>query len=706
MTRSSDHPDHPTYLPDQEEPVPPAHRPGRRWHLARSFGRGTPASFALATVGLFAALSLLAFWPFHRLWRSHLYTWPGDALFNLWVIEWVGNHLGRGWSAVWDAAIFFPVEGALALSDHLIAPAVASAGLRTLLEAPVARFNLLVLASFATAGAATVWLARQAGLGRTAALFAGLAFAFSPYRFDHLDHPQLLWVACWPLALLALDRLLGRPSPAWGWLFAAAYAGQLFAGMYLALMGHVFLLAVFLAHLPALWRRRQTWLALVRCGWPALLPPALFAWQVVPQYQATAQRLGAVRGEADVWAWGAMARSFLDAGARNVWPGLWSRLAGESLAAPRPENALFAGLLPSLAVLAAVCCVLLRLRHRPRRDRVLAALAVVLAVLAVVAGDRRTALGPGDGTLGTLGALAAGSLAVALALAAWVSRRSWWGDAAADAASSAPRLRWALGAATVLSLALAFPWFYELFRGWVPGLEGMRVTARFYAMASLGLAIAAGWGLESLFGRRRGVLVAALVLAALELRPTRIHWTRLPSPGELSAHQWLAVADRPREGQTPAPGQELAPPGRIAAIVEVPIKDDTTEIRRMYDALAHRRPLFNGYSGYFPAHYSALRPRLSGLPEPAVIDELGRLGVTHLVVHNNLLWGPREVVRRASWKRTNVRSRQARLELVWRGGPSEVYRILPPRAGAEPADPSRQRPPRPAAAPPGGPAVD
>ncbi|HSM50000.1 MAG TPA: hypothetical protein VLA75_01215, partial [Thermoanaerobaculia bacterium] len=103
---------------------------------------GSHGGFGLAVLS-YAALALLFLWPFHSLWRTHLYAWPGDPLFNLWVVEWVADRAAHGFSGLWDAPIFFPEPSTLALSDHLLGPGLVSAALRPLVPEPVARFNLL-----------------------------------------------------------------------------------------------------------------------------------------------------------------------------------------------------------------------------------------------------------------------------------------------------------------------------------------------------------------------------------------------------------------------------------------------------------------------------------------------------------------------------------------------------------------------------------
>jgi len=78
----------------------------------------------------------------------------------------------------------------------------------------VAAYNLLVLVTFPLAAATTYLLARYLALSRGAAVFAALAFAFSPFHLAHAAyHPHIAQVQWLPLYLLALWRCLDVATP-------------------------------------------------------------------------------------------------------------------------------------------------------------------------------------------------------------------------------------------------------------------------------------------------------------------------------------------------------------------------------------------------------------------------------------------------------------------------------------------------------------
>lgn len=135
------------------------------------------------------------------------------------------------------------------------------------------------------------------------------------------------------------------------------------------------------------------------------------------------------------------------------------------------------------------------------------------------------------------------------------------------------------------SLLYPFSWLL-----WLPGFDGVRVSARFAMLGVLCLSIAAGFGAAWLMSRRwrwRGILAAA------------------------------AVAGLVADGLT-GPVPILTPPGRLMlpavrepAVVELPMDNIYVSVAAMYRSMFHKQPLINGYSGHFPPHYNVLTHSLA-----------------------------------------------------------------------------------------------
>src|SRR5262249_35719276 len=75
-----------------------------------------------------------------------------------------------------------------------------------------------------------------------AALIAGLAYGFNPYRFAHIEHLELLAAFGMPVALGAMHRYAERRSAGWlallaGALFVQALASSYYFLFFLVLVG-------------------------------------------------------------------------------------------------------------------------------------------------------------------------------------------------------------------------------------------------------------------------------------------------------------------------------------------------------------------------------------------------------------------------------------------------------------------------------------
>src|SRR3989442_8206383 len=70
-------------------------------------------------------------------------------------------------------------------------------------------------------------------------------------------------------------------------------------------------------------------------------------------------------------------------------------------------------------------------------------------------------------------------------------------------------------------------------------------------------------------------------------------------------------------------------------LADLPLGQTGYDLRAMYYSIAHRRPILNGYSGFFPLHYGRAIVSLSEVPRhPDVsMEALNELGATHVIVH-------------------------------------------------------------------------
>jgi hypothetical protein len=192
---------------------------------------------------------------------------------------------------------------------------------------------------------------------------------------------------------------------------------------------------------------------------------------------------------------------------------------------------------------------------------------------------------------------------------------------------------WIGGAGIVLALGptcdgLRLPWAW--LAAWVPGFSTLRVPGRFLIVATLGVAVLAGFGaarLEDGLARRVPRALAAAVPLVFVLAcyvPYRlVHGVRrVPMLAEAPAvHRWLA---------------EHGDGGPVLVLpMGTPLVGAELEARAEYFGILHWLPLLNGYNGYQPAFHEVYAELAARLPEPEAFQTLVNLvDVRWLVVNH------------------------------------------------------------------------
>lgn len=307
----------------------------------------------LALTLLYTAVTLVYFWPLPRLWGDHIGPDLGDPLFNFWVLKWGAHQIGLGLPDVWDANIYYPTRGTLAFSDHLLGPAAQLFLFQKIVPNAIAGYNFLFLSSFVASALAVCWVLRRSGLSWIAAGLAGWMYAFSSFRLLHMWHLQLL-IAQWiPLTLWFWDRLLARRTVKDAALFLLFYLLNLSGGCYLAYMIHFPLLALFLIRARAEGRELLS-LRSLRVLAPVAVIAGVFVAVFFLPYARISHAQGLARPYAEIKYYSAQLASYFSPCDQNLYfedgrHPLLHRLLGKSAALfQRPENALFAGFLPTL----------------------------------------------------------------------------------------------------------------------------------------------------------------------------------------------------------------------------------------------------------------------------------------------------------------------------------------------------------------------
>lgn len=156
-----------------------------------------------------------------------------DLSLNAWILTWGARAALVDPGGIFDGNIFFPAKNTLALSENMFAHLPITVPVYAWTESALAVLKAMALESFVLSGLA-MFLFVQAATGNPgAALVAGAAFTFAPWRVNGFPHPQYLATAAVPVAFLAIDGWLEQNRRRWLALLAAAVAWQILASLYL-----------------------------------------------------------------------------------------------------------------------------------------------------------------------------------------------------------------------------------------------------------------------------------------------------------------------------------------------------------------------------------------------------------------------------------------------------------------------------------------
>ncbi len=546
--------------------------------------RLTPWLLALAG---YTALALIVTWPL----ALHLTTVvphdAGDPLLTSWILWWNAHTmpLAERW---WNVPMFWPMSGAMALSEHMLGLSLVATPLQWLGVQPIAAYNILFILSFPLCAIAAHALGYTLTGRHDAAAVAGLIFAFNPYRTSQLAHLHILWSFWMPLALMALHRYARDGGVRWLAVFGAAWVGQALSNGYFQLFFPLLLglWALWFLGSARDWRR----LVAVAAAWClaslALLP-------VVVPYLRLHGQLALERSLVEIVTFSADLSAL-------AHPSPLSLASLVLTSAGNAEQLLFPGFtviaLVAPGAAASLSWTSAESKARRRLTLLLAALACALLGVAIVANSGRPWAIRAGGT--TLVSVTTAQKPLTAAI--------WCGLLAIAASGTCARARrsrsafaFYVGAAAVMYI-LSFgpepafhgtPFWYRAPYAWLielPGFSNVRAPARFAMLAELCLAAAASLALVKIRGRVPRPLAAAVTVAAIA--------------GAL-ADGWI----RSLPMATLPPRFASLESVTDGAVAEVPVTDMVAGIAALYRSIYHRRPTVNGYSGFLPNHYHVLR---------------------------------------------------------------------------------------------------
>jgi len=615
--------------------------------------------------GLYLAIAVIFTWPL-SLGLTRDIPWDlGDSLLNAWILAWDADHLLRFLSGdldalkgFWNANIFHPEPLTLAYSEHLLGQAIQILPVYALTGNIVFSYNLLFLSTFVLSGLGTYLFVSEVTGSQRAAFVAGLIYAFAPYRVPQFAHLQVISSQWMPFALYGLRRYFDgwqaglKPRATYRPLVGAgaALVAQNLSNGYFMLFFSPIVAAYVIFEIATrrLWRHVRVWAAIGITGTavivltvPFFLPYLELRWLGFP-----ARPLSEIATySADVLSyWTAPPES-------HVWGGTMRGF-------PKPEGDLF----PTLTALVLAMTGLIasaRAAWRKSRDSaiatrglrpivyVLLGVSAVYAVLLilVLSGVRFDSIGPLPISVRRIGRPSL-ILALAIAILLGVSPRArsflraWFGTMTAFAVlvacvafvlSLGPEIR---TSGRLIGETAPYSFLYSH----VPGVDGLRVPARYAMLVTLFLAVTAGFGAAAIERRFRhgGAMVVSLGLLVVGesfAAPIIVN-------GTSAEGGYAAPPPRVYTGNQVPPAygflKTLPSPGTV--VVEFPFGEWGYEVRYMFYSTNHWHPLLNGYSGTFPLSYSIrgvlLRHPLDS-PDLAW-KSLMEDGTTHALVHGEL----------------------------------------------------------------------
>lgn len=206
----------------------------------------------VGALALFVALAVVHLWPLASAPGTLSRNDNDDTILHEWIMAWVAHQVVANPLHLFDANIFFPERGTLSYSDHLIVQSMMGAPLSWAGASPVLVHNLVLLAGFALTGWTTSLVVRKWTGSWLAAIGSGSLVAFNGFSLTRLPQIQDLHLEFFPLALLALDRVLAAPRLRHALSLAGWFVLQSLTGTYVMVFTSLSLIAAALAR-PSEW---------------------------------------------------------------------------------------------------------------------------------------------------------------------------------------------------------------------------------------------------------------------------------------------------------------------------------------------------------------------------------------------------------------------------------------------------------------------
>ena len=615
----------------------------------------------IAVLGLFMVLTIFMTYPqsikMNSAVRNH-----GDPLLNTWIIAWDVHKITTGdIKNLFHTNMFYPHQRTLAFSEHLFTQALIGLPMMLFSKNPILTYNFVLLFSFLISGYGMYLLCVHLIQNQFAGIIAGIIFAFSPFMFDHIGHLQLITAGGIPLSFLFLHRFLNHEKRKHLILFSLFFVLQVLANGYYALYLTLFTGLYFLFHM--LLRNRFFDYRFLRKVGLFLAIVTVCTGPFFYQYIAMRNEMGFHRNIE----YSADATSYLAANSTN-------KIYGE-ITAPfrKQERILFPGL---ISVVLAAFGLAIHIKNNyesaaeKRKDGIKVSISLKRIIDVAICGY----------LLLTLYILFSGGFKFSIRISATrltnpaitmfilIGLRliiyEPFRKTVIRYLKATNGHIWIYLIILICSISFCFgdkgP--YTLLYEYIPGFKGLRVAPRFHIFAMFSLAVLAAFGFDYLTNRMKNATKRIVAFLAMVL--ILIEYVSIPLP----------VAAIPVKDGIPEVYKWLRSQKEDAVILELPLfigLKTWKESPRVYFSSYHHKKMFNGYSGYCPPLYGALRIRLENLPLELNINHLEDLGIRYVILHASEY--PPESFKRIESAISKLKNR---IRFIKKFGDDYVYEIV------------------------------
>jgi len=555
----------------------------------------------------------------------------GDPLLNSWIIAWDIHALTTDPLNLFNANIFYPLSKTLTYSENLLPTAIMAAPIYLISENPILAYNFALLLSYIIAGVGAYLLVKRITKSDLAGIFAGIVFAFNPFKMDHLSHLQIQSCGFIPFTLLYLHKFIEKPTVKNSFFLSFFFFLQALSCLYYGLFLAV---SLFLITIPLLLVERER--VTLNTATKLIIgasPPILLLIAIAIPYHQVFSKLGFERPILE----GADLTSYLATSSINLIYGKITASLGDH------ELRLSLGIIPILLTLFLLKKPLLKMLRsiwtlRAGNGKWAKRGFITLDILIAISGFNFLFTLLLGGYVLKLGALKISShspinsfyifFILFLIKVILVNRKIL--PTLSEEGKAIVTYSFLGFFALLFSMGKTVSVFglelgkgpYHLLHNYVPGFREIRVPGRFAIMAGMSLVVLSSIGFKRLVlarGGRKSIIIASIILILLSLE-----YISIPLPMEKV----------PVGKEVPEVYRFLAKEKGDFAIVEIPfLRPIPQEAIYVYFSSYHFKKLVNGYSGYFPPttyffHYYGRK-----FPNRDIIDILQYIGVKYVVVH-------------------------------------------------------------------------